>query len=98
MLPAAIETVRPPRPGNRAAVAYVHGFTGRGTGTWSDLAPRLADHPQLASWDAWTITYATSWLPDISGIWSADASLDVLALRLATDLGAASPRPTMRSS
>jgi pimeloyl-ACP methyl ester carboxylesterase len=86
MMSAAIEEVRPRRAGNRAALAYVHGFTGRGTGTWADLAARVADHPQLASWDAWTVTYGTSWLPDVSGIWSADAGLDVLALRLATDL------------
>jgi hypothetical protein len=42
--------------------------------------------PQLAAWDGWTVTYASSWMPDISGIWTADADLPILAKRLATDL------------
>ena len=84
--PPAIDPVRPPQSANRTAVAYVHGFTGKGPGTWSDLAPRLCGHPQPARWDGWTITFGTSWLPDISGIWSADAGLDMVALRLQTDL------------
>jgi hypothetical protein len=40
-----------------------------------------------SSWDCWTVIYASSWLPDISGIWTADADLGILAQRLATDLG-----------
>jgi pimeloyl-ACP methyl ester carboxylesterase len=71
---------------NRAAVVYVHGFTGSGSGTWKDLAPRISGHAQLGGWDGWRITYAGSWLPDVSGIWSADAGLDILALRFSTDL------------
>jgi hypothetical protein len=69
-----------------AAIVFVHGFTGSGPGTWVDLAPRLLKHPQLASWDGWTLTYGTSWMPDICGIWTADADLPILAARLATDL------------
>jgi pimeloyl-ACP methyl ester carboxylesterase len=72
--------------GAGAAIVFVHGFTGRGLGTWCDLAPRIADVPRLASWDCWAVTYSTNWLPDISGIWSADADLPTLAARLATDL------------
>jgi hypothetical protein len=64
----SIEAVRPPKIGNRAAVVYVHGFTGKGIRTWSDLAPRISGHAQLAGWDGWTITYASSWLPDVGGI------------------------------
>jgi pimeloyl-ACP methyl ester carboxylesterase len=84
---AAIAPVRPADPKHRAAIMFIHGFTGSGPGTWSDLAPRIAEDPALASWDCWTLTYATSWLPDICGIWSADADLGILAQRLATDLG-----------
>lgn len=70
----------------QAAIVFVHGFTGRGPGTWNDLAPRIAAVPRLASWDCWTVTYATNWLPDIGGIWTADADLPTLAWRLSTDL------------
>ncbi len=82
----AIDAVRPPKIGNRAAVVYVHGFTGSGSGTWKDLGPRISGHAQLGGWDSWSITYAGSWLPDVGGIWSADAGLDILALRLSADL------------
>jgi pimeloyl-ACP methyl ester carboxylesterase len=72
--------------GAQAALVFVHGFTGKGPGTWADLAPRIAEQPRLVSWDCWTVTYATNWLPDISGIWTADADLPTLANRLSTDL------------
>jgi pimeloyl-ACP methyl ester carboxylesterase len=86
MLSAAVAPVRSPDQGHRAAIVFVHGFTGSGVPTWSDLAPRIADDLRLASWDSWTVSFGTSWLPDICGIWSADADLHVLADRLATDL------------
>jgi predicted alpha/beta hydrolase family esterase len=87
MTEASINAVRPEDANHNAAVVMVHGYTGSGPGTWTDLAPRVAGDAQLSSWDGWTMTYATSWRPDISGIWSADASLSILAERLATDLG-----------
>ena len=83
---AAIHPVRPASPAHRTAVAYVHGFMGKGEGTWQNLAPQICGHAQLAHWDGWAITYGTSWLPDVSGIWSADATLETLAARFATDL------------
>jgi predicted alpha/beta hydrolase family esterase len=86
MTTASITAVRPPDKAHDAAIVFVHGFTGSGPGTWNDLAPRLAKETQLASWDAWTLTYGTSWMPDICGIWTADADLPILAARLATDL------------
>jgi predicted alpha/beta hydrolase family esterase len=85
---ASIKPVRAENANHNAAVVMVHGFTGSGLGTWTDLAPRVIADAQLASWDCWTVTYSTSWLPDICGIWSADADLPILAERLATDLGA----------
>jgi pimeloyl-ACP methyl ester carboxylesterase len=86
MTTASITPVRPPDKTHDAAIVFVHGFTGSGPGTWSDVAPRLVKETQLASWDAWTLTYGTSWMPDICGIWTADADLPILAARLATDL------------
>jgi len=85
--PASITPVRPVDATHDTAIIFVHGFTGTGVGTWENLAPRVADQQKLSSWDVWTIRYATSWLPDFSGIWSADADLPTLAQRLATDLG-----------
>jgi tetratricopeptide (TPR) repeat protein len=76
--------------GNSDAIVFVHGFTGDGPRTWADLADRIAGRADLAPWDCWTITYATSWLPDITGIWAADADLSKLALhfRAHVNLGA----------
>ena len=85
--PTSVTPVRPPNRNHRAAIVFVHGFTGSGVLTWSDLSPRIAGDLRLPSWDSWTITFGTSWLPDVCGIWSADADLDILAGRLATDLG-----------
>jgi pimeloyl-ACP methyl ester carboxylesterase len=87
MADAAIAPIRPADPKHRAAIVFVHGFTGSGAGTWNNLVPPIAADPALASWDCWTITYGSSWLPDIVGIWTADADLGILAQRLATDLG-----------
>lgn len=83
---ASVAPVRSPDEAHDAAIVFVHGYTGSGPGTWIDLAPRLMKEPQLASWDGWTLTYGTSWMPDICGIWTADADLPILAARLATDL------------
>jgi predicted alpha/beta hydrolase family esterase len=74
-------------PAHHATVVFVHGFTGDGLVTWRNLADRVAADTRLSSWDLWTITYGTSWLPDVSGIWTADADLTILAKRLGTDLG-----------
>jgi pimeloyl-ACP methyl ester carboxylesterase len=83
---------------NRAAIVFVHGFTGNGLSTWANLSDRIAKHPSLTSWDCWTLTYgSTSWLPDISGIWTADADLSTLAAHLRTHviLGVLSPYRTL---
>jgi pimeloyl-ACP methyl ester carboxylesterase len=71
---------------SQAAIVFIHGFTGSGQGTWKDLSGRIAGNDNLATWDIWTMTYGSSWFPDVSGIWSADAALGELALRLRTDL------------
>jgi pimeloyl-ACP methyl ester carboxylesterase len=72
--------------GNRDAIVFVHGFTGDGLRTWDDLSGQIAGHPALVPWDCWTLTYATRWLPDITGIWAADADLSIIALHLRTHL------------
>jgi predicted alpha/beta hydrolase family esterase len=70
----------------QAAIIFVHGFSGSGATTWNSVAPRVARDPRLGKWDCWTVTYATSWLPDIKGIWSADADLEIIAQALRAHL------------
>ena len=76
--------------GNPDAIVFVHGFTGDGLRTWADLSGQIARHPALVPWDCWTLTYASRWLPDITGIWAADADLSIIArhLRSHVNLGA----------
>jgi pimeloyl-ACP methyl ester carboxylesterase len=85
----ALSLVGKDKPDQRAAIIFVHGFTGSGATTWTKIAPRIASDLRLAKWDCWTMTYGTSWLPDIQGIWSADADLGVIAQALHTHLGLA---------
>ena len=75
------------KPGKHdAAILFIHGFTGSGQTTWSILAPRIVADARLASWDAWTMTYASGRSADILGIWAADPDLARLGQRLATDI------------
>ena len=86
MLEPSIVAIRQGK-GNSAAVVFVHGFMGNGLKTWRNLSGRIADEPRLPAWDFWTVTYGSkAWIPDVSGIWTADADLSILAERLATHL------------
>ena len=86
MLQPSITAVGPNR-NQDAVVVFVHGFTGDGLRTWAKLADRIAGDPRLSSWDFYTVTYGTSWLPDVCKLWSADADLPIMAKRLGTHLG-----------
>ena len=57
----------------KAAIVFVHGFTGSGATTWTELLPRIEAQADLKGWDVCTISYATSLNLDISGLWAADA-------------------------
>jgi hypothetical protein len=72
-------------PAHHAAVVCVHGFTGDGLVTWRNLADRVAADARLSSWDLWTITYGTSWLPDGPTLPFVSERLVARALRLAED-------------
>ncbi len=74
---------------SKAAIVFVHGFTGSGATTWTGLLPGIEAQGSLSGWDICTISYSTSRNLDISGIWAADADLKTLSKRLATDLLAA---------
>ena len=83
----AIESIVVRESKSKAAVIFIHGFTGSGQGTWNDLAPRLMLDPKMSGWDGWVISYKSTFKPDLlRNLWSADASIDKLALQVATDI------------
>jgi len=72
------------RDGRDRAVIFLHGFTGTRDDTWDRFPGLLGTH--LAGWDIFTLGYATTMLPDVVGIWSADPELPILATMLWTEL------------
>jgi tetratricopeptide (TPR) repeat protein len=71
--------------GGDKVVVFLHGFTGSRDDTW-DRFPGLLGSA-APDWDIFTIGYATTLLPDVVGIWSADPDLPVLGGMLSTQLG-----------
>jgi Alpha/beta hydrolase family len=77
------------KPGNRAAIIFVHGFTGDLRNTWRNiptiLHPDDATQPRyLDDWDLAGFGYSSSKWFDLSGLWSADAKLTEIATKLFT--------------
>src|SRR5262245_55485327 len=68
------------------AVVFLHGFSGARDDTW-DRFPALLG-TSTSAWDIFTIGYATTLLPDVVGVWSADPDLPILATMLRTQLAA----------
>ncbi len=66
------------------AVVFLHGFTGSCDDTW-DRFPGLLG-TALGNWDIFTVGYATTLLPDVVGVWSADPDLPILSTMLCTQL------------
>lgn len=66
------------------AVVFLHGFTGGQDDTW-DRFPGLLGSA-ISGWDVFTVGYATTLLPDIVGVWSADSDLPILSTLLCTQL------------
>lgn len=66
------------------AVVFLHGFTGSRDDTW-DRFPGLLG-TAIGNWDIFTVGYATTMLPDLCGIWSADPDLPILSTMLCTQL------------
>ena len=77
-----ITTIR--KNGGEKAVVFLHGFSGTRDDTW-DRFPGLLGSA-AGDWDIFTIGYATTLLPDVVGIWSADPDLPVLGSMLSTQL------------
>lgn len=70
--------------GALAALVFIHGFSGNAARTWGDFPKFLLAREDLFGWDVYSFGYATSLLPDILGIWRADASIPTLADLLRT--------------
>ena len=70
--------------GANVALIFLHGFSGDPVKTWGQFPNFVAAEPRLADWDIFSIGYATRLVPDLVGIWSANAPLDRLAELLAT--------------
>ena len=66
------------------AVMFLHGFTGTRDDTW-DRFPGLLGS-STPDWDIFTLGYATTLLPDVVGIWSADPDLPILSKMVSTEL------------
>jgi pimeloyl-ACP methyl ester carboxylesterase len=67
------------------AVVFLHGFSGNRDDTW-DRFPGLLGC-SVPDWDIFTAGYATTLLPDVCGVWSADPDLPILGALFRTDLG-----------
>ena len=69
----------------KAAIIFVHGFMGDPKFTWGEFPAFIQEDFLLKNWDLYTFGYSTSFLPDIRGIWSADAALNELAILLKSE-------------
>ena len=68
------------------AVVFLHGFSGGRDDTWANFPGLLMENPAINGWNIFTLGYATTLLPDIVGIWSADPDLTILASLFQTEL------------
>lgn len=80
----------------KTAIIFVHGFCGHAETTWSSFPDFLANDNRINDWDIFSLGYASSMLPDLTGIWQANPPILSLAdgLRTAADL---SPFLVMKS-
>ena len=64
------------------AVVFLHGFSGDKNDTWDRLPSLLGT--AVTDWNIYTLGYATTFLPDVLGVWSADPDIPILATMLTT--------------
>ena len=69
-------------PDCRRAVVFLHGFSGDRDDTWDRLPSLLGT--VVVDWDIYTLGYATTFRPDLLGVWSADPDIPILATMLTT--------------
>ncbi len=71
---------------NTKVILFIHGFNGEAYNTFGMLPAFLAGEASLNDWDIFCFGYPTSLSPDITGIWSSDPDLSVLARYLSSKL------------
>ena len=76
-----LNTIRT-QPDCQQAIVFLHGFSGDRDDTWDRLPGLLGS--AIADWDIYTLGYATTFLPDLLGVWSADPDIPILATMLTT--------------
>jgi pimeloyl-ACP methyl ester carboxylesterase len=78
-----IEKLNPgPVGGNRTAIVFVHGFTGDRRGTWNRIPEFIQKDKRLQEWDLYGFGYQSRKRFDLLGLWSADARLEEIAIKL----------------
>ena len=77
----ALNTFRT-QPHCQRAVVFLHGFAGDRDDTWDRLPGLLGT--AISDWDIYTLGYATTFLPDLVGVWSTDPDIPILATMLTT--------------
>ena len=69
-------------PNNRAAIVFVHGFTGDVRKTWRNIPDLMKKDGRLNDWDMLGFGYVSTRWFDITGLWTADADLGTIATML----------------
>lgn len=71
---------------NKAAIVFIHGFSGDPIETWGCFPQFIEHDPAFKKWDIYSHGYNTSILPDINEIWSANPSIQMLANHFRTTI------------
>lgn len=73
---------------NKAALIFIHGFSGTPQETWGKFPDFLLNDERLNGWNIFSFGYPTSIWLDLVGIWKADPSIETLAddLRIAVTI------------
>lgn len=67
-------------------ILFIHGFGGDAYATWGDFPRLLVEEPRLNGWDVRSFGYATSLMPDGTGLWTGDPDIPVVARQLITSV------------
>lgn len=74
-------------PRSQVAIVFLHGFSGDIAKTWGQFPQLLKAEPAIADWDLYSAGFKSSLVPDVTGIWSSQADLPILADLLRAILG-----------
>lgn len=71
--------------GHKAAILFLHGFTGDSEATWSSFSKDLQGDKFFSLWDIFSVGYPTRRLPDVP-LWDGDPSIETITQLVATVL------------